>query len=207
MHSTYPLPMQYFCSSRNVGHMWSHSFPEVQIWNCIHVNTFHYTGISWGIYLTGKKHWYCGANQLHFLSGGCAPLSWELRLKIAIGAARGLVFLHASEKQVIYRDFKASNILLDAVSSMLCNVPLIYQFATEVKCWQCFFGCVWGRQNYNAKLSDFGLAKLGPTGSNSHITTRVMGTYGYAAPEYVATGTCPHSSHVTSLYDNTLLPL
>jgi serine/threonine protein kinase len=68
--------------------------------------------------------------------------------------------------------------------------------------------CVWvGRQNYNAKLSDFGLAKLGPTGSNSHITTRVMGTYGYAAPEYVATGTCPHFSHVTSWYDHTLLPL
>jgi serine/threonine protein kinase len=52
---------------------------------------------------------------------------------------------------------------------------------------------VW--QNYNAKLSDFGLAKLGPTGSNSHITTRVMGTYGYAAPEYVATGMCPHECH------------
>jgi len=47
----------------------------------------------------------------------------------------------------------------------------------------------------NPKISDFGLAKLGPTGSNSHITTRVMGTYGYAAPEYVATGMCPHASH------------
>jgi serine/threonine protein kinase len=43
-------------------------------------------------------------------------------------------------------------------------------------------------QHYNAKLSDFGLAKNGPTGGDSHITTRVMGTYGYAAPEYVATG-------------------
>jgi serine/threonine protein kinase len=52
-------------------------------------------------------------------------------------------------------------------------------------------GVLW--QNYNAKLSDFGLAKLGPTGSNSHITTRVMGTYGYAAPEYVATGMCPYA--------------
>ncbi|PWZ23429.1 putative serine/threonine-protein kinase PIX13 [Zea mays] len=97
-----------------------------------------------------------GSLENHLFRRGCAPLSWELRLKIAIGAARGLAFLHASEKQVIYRDFKASNILLDA--------------------------------NYNAKLSDFGLAKLGPTGSKSHITTRVMGTYGYAAPEYVATG-------------------
>ncbi|KAK6258091.1 hypothetical protein SCA6_012565 [Theobroma cacao] len=82
------------------------------------------------------------------------PLSWELRLKIAIGAARGLAFLHTSEK-VIYRDFKASNILLDG--------------------------------NYNAKISDFGLAKLGPAGGESHVTTRVMGTYGYAAPEYIAT--------------------
>ncbi|KAG8076542.1 hypothetical protein GUJ93_ZPchr0006g43425 [Zizania palustris] len=97
-----------------------------------------------------------GSLENHLFKRGCPPLTWELRLKIAIGAARGLAFLHASEKQVIYRDFKASNILLDA--------------------------------NYNANLSDFGLAKLGPTGSNSHITTRVMGTYGYAAPEYVATG-------------------
>lgn len=44
-------------------------------------------------------------------------------------------------------------------------------------------------QSYNAKISDFGLAKLGPSASQSHITTRVMGTQGYAAPEYVATGT------------------
>lgn len=44
-------------------------------------------------------------------------------------------------------------------------------------------------QNYNAKLSDFGLARDGPTGDKSHVSTRVMGTYGYAAPEYLATGT------------------
>lgn len=44
-------------------------------------------------------------------------------------------------------------------------------------------------QSYNAKLSDFGLAKDGPTGDKSHVSTRVMGTYGYAAPEYLATGT------------------
>ncbi|KAJ8647193.1 hypothetical protein MRB53_000216 [Persea americana] len=99
-----------------------------------------------------------GSLENHLFRRGSAvqPLSWSIRLKVAIGAARGLAFLHSSEKQIIYRDFKASNILLDL--------------------------------NYDAKISDFGLAKNGPVGENSHVTTRVMGTYGYAAPEYVATG-------------------
>ncbi|KAI4350195.1 hypothetical protein L6164_004671 [Bauhinia variegata] len=98
-----------------------------------------------------------GSLENHLFGRGSAvqPLPWDIRLKIAIGAARGLAFLHTSEK-VIYRDFKASNILLDG--------------------------------SYTAKISDFGLAKLGPSASQSHVTTRVMGTYGYAAPEYVATG-------------------
>lgn len=43
-------------------------------------------------------------------------------------------------------------------------------------------------QCYNAKLADFGLAKDGPSGDQTHVSTRVMGTYGYAAPEYVMTG-------------------
>ncbi|PRQ59171.1 putative transferase, protein kinase RLK-Pelle-RLCK-VIIa-2 family [Rosa chinensis] len=41
---------------------------------------------------------------------------------------------------------------------------------------------------YNAKLCSFCLAKDGPEGDRSHISTRVMGTSGHAAPEYVATG-------------------
>ncbi|XP_062230679.1 probable serine/threonine-protein kinase PBL25 [Phragmites australis] len=43
-------------------------------------------------------------------------------------------------------------------------------------------------EEYNPKLSDFGLAKLGPVGEKTHISTRVMGTYGYCAPEYIRTG-------------------
>jgi len=43
-------------------------------------------------------------------------------------------------------------------------------------------------QNYTAKLSDFGLAKDGPEGDDTHVTTSIMGTRGYAAPEYIMTG-------------------
>ncbi|PKU59013.1 Protein kinase APK1A, chloroplastic [Dendrobium catenatum] len=94
------------------------------------------------------------------------PLSWSLRMKVALGAARGLAFLHGADTKVIYRDFKTSNVLLDA--------------------------------NYCAKLSDFGLAKDGPSGEKSHVSTRVMGTYGYAAPEYLATGHLTEKSDVYS---------
>ncbi|KAK6146916.1 hypothetical protein DH2020_017828 [Rehmannia glutinosa] len=77
-------------------------------------------------------------------------------------AARGLAFLHSDEIKVIYRDFKTSNILLDS---------LFYDSLNS--------------QNYNPKLSDFGLARDGPTGDKSHVSTRVMGTYGYAAPSHL----------------------
>ncbi|XP_010917721.1 probable serine/threonine-protein kinase PBL16 [Elaeis guineensis] len=50
-------------------------------------------------------------------------------------------------------------------------------------------------EEYNAKLSDFGLAKDGPVGDESHVSTRIMGTYGYAAPEYIMTG------HLTAMSD------
>ncbi|KAB2050822.1 hypothetical protein ERO13_A12G013400v2 [Gossypium hirsutum] len=99
-----------------------------------------------------------GSLENHLFGRGCTfqSLDWNIRLKIVIGAAKGLCFLHTANNQVIYRDFKASNILLDG--------------------------------SYTAKISDFGLAKFGPSASQSHVTTRVMGTCGYAAPEYVATG-------------------
>lgn len=105
-------------------------------------------------------------NHLFRRSSYFQPLPWNLRMKVALGAAKGLAFLHSAETKVIYRDFKTSNVLLDST--------------------------------YNAKLSDFGLAKDGPTGDKSHVSTRVMGTYGYAAPEYLATGHLTTKSDVYS---------
>ncbi|XP_021754451.1 probable serine/threonine-protein kinase PBL21 isoform X2 [Chenopodium quinoa] len=51
---------------------------------------------------------------------------------------------------------------------------------------------------FNPKLSDFGLAKLGPMDDNTHVSTRVMGTFGYCAPEYAMTGKLTLKSDIFS---------
>ncbi|OEL23898.1 Receptor-like serine/threonine-protein kinase ALE2 [Dichanthelium oligosanthes] len=86
-----------------------------------------------------------------------ARLDWDARLKIALGAARALAYLHEdSSPRVIHRDFKSSNILLE--------------------------------HDFTPKVSDFGLARTALGEGNEHISTRVMGTFGYVAPEYAMTG-------------------
>ncbi|XP_050277172.1 probable serine/threonine-protein kinase PBL18 [Quercus robur] len=107
-----------------------------------------------------------GSLENHLFRKGVQPIAWPTRMNIAIAVARGLSFLHSLDANVIYRDLKASNILLDS--------------------------------DFNAKLSDFGLARDGPTGDNTHVSTRVVGTRGYAAPEYVATGHLTPKSDVYS---------
>ncbi|KAF8402922.1 hypothetical protein HHK36_011014 [Tetracentron sinense] len=153
----------------------------------------------------------------HLLARVPSPLSWVMRLRIAQDAARGLAYLHeemdfqeltpnpvdleagrAAEAQLhfqtsnmaktrlafsivcrtedsdilsllmqlIFRDFKTSNILLD--------------------------------EDFNAKLSDFGLARQGPTEGLGHVSTSVVGTVGYAAPEYIQTGRLTAKSDVWS---------
>lgn len=94
-------------------------------------------------------------------------LPWITRLKIAQDAAQGLAYLHEQmDFQLIFRDFKSSNILLD--------------------------------ERFSAKLSDFGLARQGPPEGLGHVSTSVVGTVGYAAPEYVQTGKLTAKSDVWS---------
>ncbi|KAK5840590.1 probable receptor-like protein kinase At5g18500 [Gossypium arboreum] len=93
-------------------------------------------------------------------------LTWEARIKILLGTAKALAYLHeAIEPKVVHRDIKSSNILID--------------------------------DNFDAKISDFGLAKLLGDGK-SFITTRVMGTFGYVAPEYANSGLLNEKSDVYS---------
>ncbi|XP_072977628.1 probable serine/threonine-protein kinase PBL7 [Typha angustifolia] len=53
-------------------------------------------------------------------------------------------------------------------------------------------------KGYHPKLSDFGLAKFGPVGDNTHVSTRIMGTHGYCAPDYALTGKLTVKSDVYS---------
>ncbi|KAK6120948.1 hypothetical protein DH2020_045306 [Rehmannia glutinosa] len=121
---------------------------------------------------------------LHGDVGPVSPLTWEIRMKIAIGTARGntsynldsslghffihilaltfeflnvarLAYLHEGlEPKVVHRDVKSSNILLD--------------------------------RKWNAKVSDFGLAKL--LGSEKSYVTTSNGHIWVCLPDYASTG-------------------
>ncbi|GMP40419.1 hypothetical protein CsSME_00010875 [Camellia sinensis var. sinensis] len=61
-------------------------------------------------------------------------------------------------------------------------------------------------QNFRAKVFDFGLAKTGSDKINGLVSTRVLGTTGYLAPEYASTGILTTKSDVYS-YGVVLLEL
>ncbi|PWA97932.1 Concanavalin A-like lectin/glucanase, subgroup [Artemisia annua] len=104
-------------------------------------------------------------DHLHKLG---TSLSWVQRLKICIGAGRGLHYLHTGtgiEVGVIHRDVKSSNVLLD--------------------------------ESWAAKISDFGLSRISPINQRaSYVNTLVKGTFGYLDPDYFYTGRLTRKSDV-----------
>ncbi|KAI3738809.1 hypothetical protein L2E82_28975 [Cichorium intybus] len=110
-----------------------------------------------------------GSLDMHLLNPS-AGLSWLQLLKICIGIASALDYLHnyvAEKHRIIHRDIKSANILLD--------------------------------ENWNAKLADFGLAKIGLANQqNTFVITNPAGTHGYCDPQYERTGFLTKESDVYS---------
>ncbi|PKA65367.1 Proline-rich receptor-like protein kinase PERK1 [Apostasia shenzhenica] len=104
--------------------------------------------------------------EFHLHEEDQPTMGWPTRFKIALGAAKGLAYLHEDcNPKIIHRDIKAANILLD--------------------------------DKFEAKVADFGLAKFA-SDNYTHVSTRVMGTFGYLAPEYASSGKLTDKSDVFS---------
>ena len=123
-------------------------------------------------------YWFIYSFSL-FVSG-YSTLSWIFRVQIALDAARGLEYIHEHTKDhYVHRDIKSSNILLDG------------SFRAKVRCFELFGPlllsstnkpCVW--LLLPLQISDFGLAKLVVKSSDVEASvTKVVGTFGYLAPE------------------------
>ncbi|KAG5380751.1 hypothetical protein IGI04_028593 [Brassica rapa subsp. trilocularis] len=104
----------------------------------------------------------------HHLHGKGRPvLEWAKRVRIAIGSAKGLAYLHEDcHPKIIHRDIKQER----QSSSFFFNTSAV---------------------------ADFGLAKLNDS-TQTHVSTRVMGTFGYLAPEYAQSGKLTDRSDVFS---------
>lgn len=109
-------------------------------------------------------------NTLHYHlhDEGSPVMNWATRIKVAAGAARGIAYLHED-----------------------CNPRIIHR---DIKSANILLD-----NNFEAQVADFGLAKLAmELESHTHVSTRVMGTFGYMAPEYATTGKLTEKSDVFS---------
>ncbi|XP_020585088.1 inactive protein kinase SELMODRAFT_444075-like [Phalaenopsis equestris] len=108
-----------------------------------------------------------GSLDSHLYDSNQRPLEWYARQKIAVGAARGLRYLHEECRVgcIIHRDVRPNNILIT--------------------------------HDFDALVGDFGLARWQPDGKLA-VKTRVIGTFGYLAPEYAQSGQVTEKADVYS---------
>lgn len=108
-----------------------------------------------------------GSLDSHLYGRGRETLEWTARQKIAIGAARGLRYLHEECRVgcIVHRDMRPNNILLT--------------------------------HDFEPMVGDFGLARWQPDGDLA-VETRVIGTFGYLAPEYAQSGQITEKADVYS---------
>lgn len=98
-----------------------------------------------------------GSLDSHLYGRNREPLQWSARQKIAVGAARGLRYLHEECRVgcIVHRDIRPNNILLT--------------------------------HDFEPLVGDFGLARWQPDGDLA-VETRILGRFGYLAPEYAQSG-------------------
>ncbi|GAV60517.1 Pkinase_Tyr domain-containing protein [Cephalotus follicularis] len=108
-----------------------------------------------------------GSLDSHLYGRHQQPLQWSARQKIAVGAARGLRYLHEECRVgcIVHRDLRPNNILIT--------------------------------HDYEPLVGDFGLARWQPDGDTG-VDTRVIGTFGYLAPEYAQSGQITEKADVYS---------
>ncbi|XP_059439395.1 protein STRUBBELIG-RECEPTOR FAMILY 8-like [Corylus avellana] len=105
-------------------------------------------------------------DMLHFAEDGSNTLTWNARVRVALGTARALEYLHeVCLPSVVHRNFKSANILLD--------------------------------EELNPHLSDCGLAALTPN-TERQVSTQMIGSFGYSAPEFALSGIYTVKSDVYS---------
>ncbi|KAK4756606.1 hypothetical protein SAY87_006733 [Trapa incisa] len=108
-----------------------------------------------------------GSLDSHLYGRHQEHLDWSARHKIAVGAARGLRYLHEECRVgcIVHRDMRPNNILIT--------------------------------HDFESLVGDFGLARWQPDG-DAGVETRVIGTFGYLAPEYAQSGQVTEKADVYS---------